>query len=82
MTQSIGRYRVGIDFNPPGNEDVATLKAIAAHFIDECASQMEAIGPDAGAQGVERHELYHRAMRECEAAAMWAVKAATKRAQT
>lgn len=83
MAQSVGRYRVGIESNPSGDGAVSRLETKAAAFIDECAQQMEGIDSvREGAKGVERHELYSRAMREAEAAAMWAVKAATKRAQT
>ena len=84
MTQSVGRYRVGIEFNPSGDDAVARLKTKAAAFIDECYSQEialpsnEALEPE---QRRERADLYHRAMREAEGAAMWAVKAATKRAR-
>ena len=85
MTTSIGRYRVGIEFNPSGDEKVIRLKEKAAAFIDECAAQRsDAYRYDelTDEQREERLALYDRAMREAEGAAMWAVKAATKRNRT
>ena len=82
MTQTVGQYRVGSTFNPSGNPDVDALKTKAAAFIDECAQQLRAADHDANlsaALHMEKKVLYERAMREAESAAMWAVKAATKR---
>ena len=85
MTASKGQYRVGIDFNPSGNDAVTRLKEKAAAFIDECNAQLEPLYESQMGStdtDLERCELYSRAMREAEGAAMWAVKAATKRART
>ena len=89
MSQTTGEYRVGSKFNPSGADNVGRLKEKAAAFIDECNNQRaqamisgvpRSDGPAATDDLVrERVELYDRAMRECEGAAMWAVKAATKR---
>ena len=87
MTQ--GEYRVGIHFNPSEDNAVDRLKQKAAAFIDECQAQLNALYPNGvGSLEVvpewrlraEKHSLYDRAMREAEGAAMWGVKAATKRA--
>lgn len=70
-----GEYRVGVNFNPSQNGTVDKLKAQAAAFIDTCLEiQQEAAG--VGADEVEA--LADMAARGAEAAAMWAVKAATK----
>jgi hypothetical protein len=70
-----GEYRVGISFNPSANKTVDDLKAKAAAFIDACI----AIEQPARATGnTEVAALADRAARDCEAAAMFAVKAATK----
>ena len=86
MNQTIGQYRVGIDFNPSGNKDVGALKDKAAAFIDECERQRQerfnaTDKYDAGTWD-EVSYLYDRAMRQCEEAAMNAVKASTKRERT
>ena len=36
--QTLGEYRVGLDFNPSGNEEVNELKRIAAGLIDKCGA--------------------------------------------
>lgn len=66
-----GEYRVGIDFNPSGDDLVARIKRAAADLIDMVD------GIDA-ADG-ERARLKALAQTEIESAAMWAVKAATKK---
>lgn len=73
-----GEYRVGKTFNPSGDEVVAALKSVAADFID----LIESIPSDRdSAVGNERGRLKALAQTEIESAAMWAVKAATKRAE-
>lgn len=67
---TIGEYRVGITFNPGGNEMVDKLKRAAADFID----LVETIKSDVP----EANRLKALAMTHAEDAAMWAVKAATK----
>lgn len=70
---TIGEYRVGIDFNPSANPQVTDLKAKAAAFID-AVDALNVVGV-----GFEAVRLKTLAMTTAEDAAMWAVKAATKR---
>ena len=79
--QTLGQYRVGSTFNPSGSGEAGRLKEKAAAFIDECKAQLDGVPdlPEFVTRDAERRELYQRAMREAEAAAMWAVKAAAKR---
>ena len=70
---TFGEYRVGISFNPGGNEDVDKIKRSAAALIDLCA------GIRAGGRADEEvQRLWTLALTNIEDAAMWAVKAATK----
>jgi len=66
-----GEHRVGIGFNPSGNEDVFYLKNRVAKLIDA----MNAIASDKAHPGARCASI---AMTEFESAAMWAVKAVTK----
>jgi hypothetical protein len=71
-----GEYRVGKTFNPSNDDMVAAIKSVAADFID----LVEKIESDfKTAAGNERWRLKSLAQTEIESAAMWAVKAATKR---
>jgi hypothetical protein len=73
--ESKGQFRVGINFNPSGDDTVAQIKAQAAALID----LIEQIPSDnASLVGNERNRLKALAQTEIESAAMWAVKAATK----
>lgn len=75
MTQTKGEYRVGIGFNPSGDDLVARIKRQAADLID----LIEEIGSDRTSErGNEAGRLKALAQTEIESAAMWAVKAATK----
>ena len=65
-----GEYRVGIDFNPGGRDDVNEIKRLAADFID----RIDAIPDREG----EVSRLKALAMTHAEDAAMWGVKATTK----
>ena len=67
-----GEYRVGVSFNPSGDIWVDEIKTAAAELIDLIADI-----PDEGID--ERKRLKALAQTEVESAAMWAVKAATKR---
>jgi hypothetical protein len=69
----IGEYRVGITFNPGGNEMVDKIKRAAADLID-LVETIE-VGSVSGPEGARLKAL---AMTDIEDAAMWAVKAATK----
>jgi hypothetical protein len=73
-----GEYRVGIDFNPSGDDLVNQIKRRAADLID----LIESIGGASDdADFPEQRRLQALAQTEVESAAMWAVKAATKRRQ-
>lgn len=79
--QTLGQFRVGTSFNPSQNETVDQIKAKAAELID----LVDAIGfpNDSGEGEMQRDAEIGRckalAMTNIEDAAMWAVKAATKR---
>jgi hypothetical protein len=80
-----GEYKVGITFNPSGDDIVGKIKRAAADLIDLIESIPASIRPD-----IEVPKQYHQAdevkrlkslaQTEVESAAMWAVKAATKKA--
>ena len=74
---TLGEYRVGISFNPGGNEDVGRLKRGAADLIDLCAS-IRASSPVSSRANGEVQRLWALAMTNIEDGAMWAVKAVTK----
>ena len=86
-----GEYRVGIGFNPSGDDLVGKIKRAAADLIDlietiklpEMTDEMTddewAVGMDNTSEIVRLKSL---AQTHVEDAAMWAVKAATKQAQT
>lgn len=67
-----GEYRVGIDFNPSGNPEVAQIKQASADLIDV----IDALD-DHGSGEIKR--LKAQAQTQIEDGAMWAVKAATKK---
>lgn len=70
-----GEYRVGINFNPSGDSAVDFIKAKAASLINDIDGIHNEVGdPD------EIARLKELAMTAVEEAAMWAVKAVTKRA--
>lgn len=71
-----GEYRVGINFNPSGDDLVGRIKRAAADLID----LVEGIqSPDVGtARSMEVARLKALAQTDIETAAMHAVKAATK----
>lgn len=73
---SLGEYRVGINFNPGGDEMVNNLKRAAADLIDLIATIKVPVGNTEQSQEVGR--LRALAMTHIEDGAMWAVKAATK----
>lgn len=72
--QTLGEYRVGISFNPGGNEHVNTIKRVAADFIDYC----EELRPTDNVDNGEVNRLFSLAQTSIEVAAMHAVKAVTK----
>lgn len=75
---TLGEYRVGITFNPGGNEYVNEIKRRAADLID-CIYNMPEGDPNIT---MERDRLIRLASDRIEEAAMWAVKAATKGPQS
>ena len=66
-----GEYRVGVDFNPSNNPDVVLVKEGAALLIDMMHTLAESGGTGAREAAV--------AATHFETAAMWAVKALTKK---
>lgn len=70
-----GEYKVGIDFNPGGSGMVNALKRASADFID----LVDRISVPAPTGAVEVGRLKALANTAIEQAAMWAVKAATKK---
>ena len=66
-----GEYRVGITFNPGGNETVSKVKTAAAALIDMTEKIDDKSNSEVG-------RLKALAMTYFEIGAMWAVKAATK----
>jgi hypothetical protein len=66
-----GEYRVGISFNPGGNEMVNRIKRAAADLIDMVLEEI----PDEPTEVIRLKAL---AATHIEDAAMWAVKAVTK----
>lgn len=77
MRQTLGEYKVGISFNPSGNQEVDAIKKLAAVLIDTINGI--AVGDDATDATVsEVMRLKALAMTHVETAAMFAVKAATK----
>ena len=72
-----GEYRVGITFNPSGDDTVGQIKRMAADLID----LIETITTDGETdQYIEVSRLKALAQTAIEDGAMWAVKAATKKA--
>lgn len=74
-----GEYRVGIDFNPSGDDLVGRIKRQAADLID--LVETIPLPPSADGHTAEVMRLKSLAQTHIEDAAMWAVKAATKPAQ-
>ena len=74
--QTKGEYRVGTTFNPSASGLVDEIKRKAADLID----LIETVPSDRESErGNEAGRLKAIAQTEVESAAMWAVKAATKR---
>jgi hypothetical protein len=68
---TLGEYKVGITFNPGGNEHVNEIKRRAADLIDYLNDWNSGDNPEA-------KRLIALAMTHLEDAAMWGVKAVTK----
>lgn len=71
-----GEYRVGITFNPSGDDLVTRIKRAAADLIDLIEGMPSGKGGDLLHD--ERWRLKNLASAAIEDGAMWAVKAATK----
>lgn len=71
---SLGEYRVGIDFNPSGNEIVHDIKERVAELIDA----MEDLKTVSLNVNPEVSRLAALAQTAFEEGAMWATKAITK----
>lgn len=71
-----GEYRVGINFNPSGDDLVGRIKRAAADLID----LIETIDPGHGGLLINSEVVRLKATAQTafEDGAMWAVKAATK----
>jgi hypothetical protein len=72
MAATEGEHRVGISFNPSGNPLVDDIKRRAADLID----LLEPISSNRNHPGARCASI---AMTEIESAAMWGVKAVTKK---
>lgn len=68
-----GEYRVGITFNPSGDDLVGRIKRAAADLID----LIETV-PTSSREPSDKPRLKSLAQTAIEEGAMWAVKAATK----
>lgn len=75
-----GEYRVGISFNPSGDDLVNQIKRQAADLIDliESIPSCGGMCREAAAKDAEVGRLKALAQTAIEDGAMWAVKAATK----
>ncbi len=73
-SQTVGEYRVGVDFNPSGSGFVQHTKSAAADLID----LIDRIPCPTPVSTNEISRLKALAMTAIEQGAMWAVKAATK----
>ena len=73
--ETFGEYRVGLSFNPSQDPQVAKVKRLAAELIDE----MEGVIRMDQHDNPEAQRCAGIAQEQFEQAAMWAVKAVTKR---
>ena len=76
-----GGYRVGIDFNPSGDDTVEKIKRMAANLINLIEDIPLPIGNLGNVHPSEVARLKALAQTGIESGAMWAVKAVTKRPQ-
>jgi acetolactate synthase small subunit len=72
-TETLGMSRVGISFNPSGDERVISIKQKAASLIDEIKVYSDASDND------EAKRVFALAMTEIESASRWAVTGITKK---
>lgn len=83
MSMTKGEYRVGISFNPSGDDIVGQIKKKAAELIDLIDTIPTTVADQHGGESDElraneRRRLKVLAQTGIEDAAMWGVKAATK----
>jgi hypothetical protein len=71
---TFGEKAVGLTFNPGKNEKVESIKRKFADLIDELHSYK--VGPNEE-ENREADAMLIQAIRECQSAQMWAVKAVT-----
>ena len=71
---TLGEKRVGIGFNPSGDNTVSQIKRLAADFIDRVNAIEPGAFEDPGEVG--RHKAL--SLTHAEDATMWGVKAATR----
>ena len=80
--QTIGEYKVGINFNPGGHPAVERIKRLFADAIDAVDEETRELSDENTDTGRERmgeiQRLRALAITHAEDAAMWAVKAVTK----
>lgn len=77
-----GEFNVGISFNPGGHPQVDSIKQKSAALIDELESYRPApplAGHKSSRAENEQQRLISLAQTKIEEAAMWAVKAVTKK---
>ena len=79
---TLGEWKIGISFNPSQDANVEEIKGMAAEMIDRLAEIRAGLTEklDNGHLSAEINRLIALAMTDIESAAMWAVKAATKKA--
>lgn len=71
---TLGQKRVGVSFNPSGEEIVDLIKSKSAELIDLCES-MKAVGDIDAKTFAEKNRLIALAQTNFEIASMFAVKA-------
>ena len=75
--QTLGEYRIGINFNPSGNGTVHAIKQKTAELID-LLDRLSLVDTENVIVDGETVRLFGVAMTAYEEAAMWAIKAVTK----
>ncbi len=88
--QTLGEWKVGLDFNPSGDDRVGQAKRLFADLIDHVDAELHSdTRPKAIERSrnrslhmteVEKDRLFKEAINELETAAMKVVKALTKKA--
>jgi hypothetical protein len=76
--QTYGEWRVGLDFNPSGDDRVGQAKRMFAELVDHIDALRKQNTP-AGYRGLEQFRLLNEAIDDLDTAAMKVVKALTKK---